>query len=116
MSSTFNEQFCVASILNWDKMLQLLNDGVVDVNAKCDYDRTALHIVAYGKNGHTEIVELLLNKGADVNAKSIYGETALYFRRPVMTTQKSSSCSSTRVPMSMPRVSMVRLRFTFGVR
>jgi ankyrin repeat protein len=31
------------------------------------------------KEGHTEIVQLLLEKGADVNAKNKYGRTALIY-------------------------------------
>jgi len=45
------------------------------VNAKDKYGETALMFAA--EKGHTEIVQLLLQKGADVNAKTNSDRTAL---------------------------------------
>jgi ankyrin repeat protein len=47
----------------------------VDVNAKDDNGWTPLHAAA--REGHKEIVELLIANGADVNAKDEDDRTAL---------------------------------------
>jgi uncharacterized protein len=62
--SSFNDEDVRKVIAN------LLEEGVSPV-AK----NTALHVAS--RNGHTEIVEMLLEKGADVNAKTNEGITAL---------------------------------------
>jgi ankyrin repeat protein len=46
-----------------------------DVNARDQWERTALHYAA--EKGHKEVVELLLEHGADVNARDQGGRTAL---------------------------------------
>ncbi len=49
----------------------------VDVNQKLQDGSTALTLSA--REGHKDVVELLLTKGADVNAKLEDGSTALTF-------------------------------------
>ena len=51
-------------------------DKGVDVNAKDDHERTALHFAT--SRGHKEVAELLIAKGADVNAKDKYERTPLH--------------------------------------
>ena len=48
-----------------------------DVNAKTGLDATPLHFAA--REGHKELVELLIANGADVNAKRESGYTPLNF-------------------------------------
>lgn len=52
---------------NGDKgaLLQILEEGTVDVNAAGAAERRPLHRAAGGN--HTELVSILLEKGADVN-------------------------------------------------
>jgi len=47
----------------------------VGVNAKSEMGRTTLHSAA--REGHTEVIELLIAKGADVNVKDKDGTTPL---------------------------------------
>ena len=53
----------------------LLTEGV-DVQARDENGRTALHMAAY--RGHSEVADLLVAQGADVNATSDKGETPLH--------------------------------------
>uniref|UniRef100_A0A1A9VK18 ANK_REP_REGION domain-containing protein n=1 Tax=Glossina austeni TaxID=7395 RepID=A0A1A9VK18_GLOAU len=56
----------------------LLNEeGKAQVNATDQYGATPLHLAA--ENGHTDIVNALLNEGADVNAKAVIDITPLLF-------------------------------------
>jgi ankyrin repeat protein len=59
---------------NWRRIKKLLNSGV-DVNAKNEYGRTALHYAAY--SGSAATARELLARGADVNAKDVSGWTPL---------------------------------------
>ena len=54
-----------------------VNVKAYDVNAKGDDEWTAL--MCASKEGHTEIVSMLLEKGADVDVKHNDGTTALMF-------------------------------------
>ena len=56
------------------ELIKLLLENGADVNAKGEYDETALHWAASG--GHLNVVRLLLQNGADVNAEG-YDGTAL---------------------------------------
>jgi ankyrin repeat protein len=55
----------------------LVQDGGVDVNAKDEDARTALHYAA--KGGHLETLKYLVGKGAEVNARDIKRKTALHY-------------------------------------
>ena len=48
---------------------------IVNVNAKNEFKKTPLMIAA--RNGHTDIINLLLRNSADVNAEQKDGSTAL---------------------------------------
>jgi len=56
-------------------MQSLLKQPGIDVNARNRYGITPLQFAI--KNGHTEIVAMLLDAGADVNTKNNDGHTAL---------------------------------------
>ena len=58
-----------------DFVKKVLERGDVDVNVKYNDGRSAIMMTT--KNGHTETVAMLLEKGADVNAKDIFGKTIL---------------------------------------
>src|SRR5450432_1000179 len=49
----------------------------IDWNQRNDGDNTGLHLAS--KNGHEEVVKLLLEAKADVNVQDSYGGTALYW-------------------------------------
>lgn len=59
-----------------DVLRYLHEVGDVNLNARDSYKSTPLHIAT--ENGHSAIVQLLLEFGADVNAKDISGKTALH--------------------------------------
>ena len=52
-------------------------DSGIDINAKVEYDETALHLAMLEKS--VEVVELLIKEGADVNIKDGDGETPLHW-------------------------------------
>ena len=47
-----------------------------DVNARDEYEQTALIVAA--NRGHAEIAETLLDSGADADAADVYGQTPLF--------------------------------------
>ena len=47
----------------------LIEKGV-DIHAKSEYNKTALHLAA--DKGHKDVVEYLIGKGADIHAKGLY--------------------------------------------
>ena len=55
----------------------LVQDGEVDVNAKDEDERTALHYAV--KGGHLETLKYLVEKGAEVNARDTKRKTALHY-------------------------------------
>ena len=62
---------------HFDVAKVLIENGGADVNAVNEWYRTALHIAA--RDGHVEILKLLLQNGADVNAVGgLYDSTALH--------------------------------------
>jgi len=66
-----------------DTLLACLeNEPDINVRDKYNYNRTALMLAA--KNGHTEVVSLLIDKGADMNAKDNVGRTALMRARELI--------------------------------
>jgi ankyrin repeat protein len=68
----------VAAHCGKKEMVEFLLEKGAKSNRKDDTGLTALHEAA--KNGHAEIVEMLLTKGkADVNAEDEHGDTALLF-------------------------------------
>lgn len=64
-----------ASAISDEKIISLLLENGVDVNAKQQNGITPLHTVAY--HGQTDLVQLLLIHGADVQAKMDTGQTPL---------------------------------------
>ncbi len=59
-------------------MVRLLIDHGADANVgKCFTDETPLHEAA--RHGHTEVVQLLLERGARAGARNKNGVTALHF-------------------------------------
>lgn len=61
------------------KIIQLLIDNKVDVNAfctKCKY--TPLHLYYNRTFSSYKIIEMLIKKGANVNSQTIYGDTPLH--------------------------------------
>lgn len=80
MSSTLNNKLRIAS-LNWDYGKVLQHQRCADVNYNYNGDgytplfNASVSVSVYG---HTEIVQLLIDKGADVNAKNEYGSTPLH--------------------------------------
>src|SRR5262249_1439824 len=58
-------------------VVELLQSGGEEVDAKDNAGKTALHWASEG--GHKDVVELLLSRGADVSEKDQWGKTALYW-------------------------------------
>src|SRR5204862_8085189 len=61
---------------SYERAIELLLEGGVDVTAKTDYGWTALQYAVI--SGFESIVRLLLEKGADVATKTGNGETLLH--------------------------------------
>lgn len=62
-----------------DVLLYLINVVGMDINAKDNYGRTALHrAITQGKGNELSIVKLIENKNIDINAKDSHGRTALH--------------------------------------
>ena len=80
-SSVINAGFVISSDLIADnnvlKVLELIESGNAEVNAKDEYGVTALMWAAWYNS--RQIIGLLLNMGADANLQDIYGRTALMF-------------------------------------
>ncbi|KOO47156.1 ankyrin repeat-containing protein, partial [Chrysochromulina tobinii] len=57
----------------------LLEAKAIEVNAKNNYDQTALHYAAH--DGYLAIAKRLLEGGADVTLRDKYGETAIDLAR-----------------------------------
>jgi ankyrin repeat protein len=57
------------------EIVKYLVDNGAQVNAKDNYDRTALMFAC--ENGHLEMVKFFVEKVADVNEKDVYGRTPL---------------------------------------
>ena len=72
----YNKELFDAVIIGDIKELQkLLNDKLINIDAKSEFDETALMVASVW--GQIIIVEILLNHGAEINMKNRYGETAL---------------------------------------
>jgi ankyrin repeat protein len=56
------------------KVQKQLQEGVEDINAAVDRNRTALHTAA--QEGHLDVVKLLVDHGADLKAMTLFGSTA----------------------------------------
>ncbi|KAI9888491.1 MAG: hypothetical protein M1814_006882 [Vezdaea aestivalis] len=69
-------ELSAASFFGHETITKLLLDKGADIEAKDNYERTALHLAA--ENGHEAVVKLLLEKGADAEAKDEYESTALH--------------------------------------
>ena len=61
-----------------EKLYELIKKGIVDINARYDYNNTILHIAAR-YNVSAEIAEILIKGVADVNSKNNSGNTPLHF-------------------------------------
>ncbi|KAL8878235.1 MAG: hypothetical protein Q9192_008494, partial [Flavoplaca navasiana] len=67
---------CASTRPNRLDVLKLLLDHAINVNARDELCRTALHVAV--SNGHEDLALTLLQKGADINHKTLAGETALH--------------------------------------
>ncbi len=60
-----------------DKIKSIINTKTIDINAKNNYNETALMFASYCD--HPQIVELFIDKGANINCQDNYGNTALIY-------------------------------------
>src|SRR5690349_1994752 len=101
---------------NWEKMKQILQLGVVDVNAKNEDGWTALHVAA--NDGHIEVAKLLIEAGADINKavddnplqianQERHSETNLYGTTPL--SEKATNQTPLFVAASKGHLGVVRL-------
>ena len=78
--------------------------SILDLGAPVDgrdrKGKTAL--MSASKNGHKEVIELLLENGADINSRGMYGQGALNVEPP-RAIRKWSSCSWIVEPTLMPQ-------------
>lgn len=61
---------------NYEEIHRLVDLLHVDLNQSYEYEGTPLHVAV--KEGDTELVKYLLEKGANPNAKGAFGETPLH--------------------------------------
>lgn len=57
---------------DYDKVLELLESGQIDIEDREDEDKTGLYLAA--QSGYEDIVELFLKRGAEVDARSNIGK------------------------------------------
>ena len=67
----------IATLYNFDKVVNILLENKADVNAKNCYNETPLHIAA--RYNFDKIINALLKHKADVNVKNCYDETPLHY-------------------------------------
>lgn len=74
------EQLLEAAGMGDTAIVQALVDTAVDINVK---DRTFGYtpLIVAARQGHIDIVQILLERGADVEATDNYGSTALYWAK-----------------------------------
>ncbi len=70
------EQLFKAVRLNEIEEVRKLIEAGADLNAVCEYKRTALHIASIW--GCSEIVKILIEAGVNVNVVDKYGDSALH--------------------------------------
>lgn len=61
---------------NLKRVVEFIEDELVDINGSNQNGLTALHSAS--KEGHTRIVEELISRGANVHARTLKGNTALH--------------------------------------
>ena len=68
-----------AKVGNKDMVKQILASPLVNPDSDVNNSWSITPILAAAKYGHTDIVQILFDRGADINKRDIFGKTSLYY-------------------------------------
>ena len=64
---------------NKDKVKQILASPLVNPDSDVNNSWSLTPMLEASKNGHTDIVKILFDRGADINKRDIFGKSSLYY-------------------------------------